>query len=518
MRRRPLGKMAAMQQTREKVAVAEGTPVMARWWAIALVVVSAAAVLVLELISVRLAAPYVGNTFQTYTASIGVTLAAIALGANLGGWAADTWPAKAIIGPLLALGGVLVLASKPIVLAVGPLVRDTGPAGSIILIGLAAALPVAVLSAISPVVVKTQLWTLKDSGTVVGRFSAFGTVGGLAGTFLTGYVLLATLPVSVILVGTGVVLVAMGIWQLVGSRWLATKQAVVGVVLVLLLAVGGAAALPVPCDYETAYYCARVTDDPQRPGGRTLWLDDARHSYVDINDYRYLGFEYTQRYGDVVNAMAPVGKPLRALHIGGGGFTMPRWLAATRPGSTSRVLEVDPVVVRLGRERLGLRTSDSLQVRVGDARVSIRSEPAAGYDLVVGDAFGSTAVPWHLATKEFAAEVRRVLRPGGVYVLNVIDLPPLSLLGAEIATVRAVFGTVTVMGTRKALHGKEGGNFVIVAGDLPDRQTLLAAGAKRGEPDDVASAPQLAALVGDARPLTDDRAPVDQLITTYRYV
>ncbi|WP_344311215.1 fused MFS/spermidine synthase [Fodinicola feengrottensis] len=495
-----------------------GPAVMVRWWAITLVMVSAAAVLILELTSVRLAAPYVGNTFQTYTASIAVTLAAIALGANRGGWAADFLPPKVLIGPLLAVGGLLVLASKPIVLAVGPLVRDSGPAGSIILVGVAAAAPVAVLSAISPVVVKTQLRRLADSGTVVGRFSAFGTVGGLAGTFLTGYVLLATLPVSAILVGTGAVLVALGGWQLVGSRWLTGRRTVIGMVAVLVLATGGAVALPVPCDYETAYYCARVTDDSDRPGGRTLWLDDAEHSYVDTEDYGYLKFAYTQRYGDVINAMWPARKPVRALHIGGGGFTMPRWLTATRPGSTSRVLEVDPVVVRLGRERLGLRTSDALQVRVGDARVSIRSEPAAGYDLVIGDAFSSSAVPWHLATQEFAAELRRVLRPGGLYVLNVIDFPPLALLAAEIATVRSVFGAVTVMGTKAALEGKEGGNFVIVAGDrIPDRDTLLAAAAHRGEPGGVASPAQLAALVGNARPLTDDRAPVDQLITTYRY-
>jgi hypothetical protein len=505
-----------MQGTEEN-DTARAVPAMARWWAIALVMVSAAAVLILELASVRLAAPYVGNTFQTYTASIGVTLAAIAVGANRGGWAADLLPAKAIIGPLLVVGGVLVIASKPIVLAIGPLVRDSGPAGSIILVTVAAALPVAALSAVSPVVVKTQLWNLKDSGTIVGRFSAFGTVGGLAGTFLTGYVLLTTLPVSAILVGTGIILVALGVWQLVGSRWLASRQSIIGLILVLLLATGGAVALPVPCDYETAYYCARVTDDPSRAGGRTLWLDDARHSYVDVDNYRYLGFEYTQRYGDVINAMAPAGRPLRALHIGGGGFTMPRWLAATRPGSFSRVLEVDPVVVRLGRERLDLRTSASLQVNVGDARVGIRSEPTASYDLVVGDAFGSDAVPWHLATKEFAAEIRRVLKPGGVYVLNVIDLPPLSLLAAETATVRSVFPNVTVMGTKAELDGKDGGNFVIVAGNVPDHKTLLAAAAKRGEPAGVASTAQLDALTGDARPLTDDHAPVDQLITPYRY-
>ena len=47
--------------------------------------------------------------------------------------------------------------------------------------------------------------------------------------------------------------------------------------------------------------------------------------------------------------------PADVVHLGGGGFTMPRYLAATRPGTRSTVLEIDPGVVALGREHLGVR-------------------------------------------------------------------------------------------------------------------------------------------------------------------
>ena len=53
--------------------------------------------------------------------------------------------------------------------------------------------------------------------------------------------------------------------------------------------------------------------------------------------------------------------------------------------------------------------------------MSILEEPSGAYDLVVGDAFSSRSVPWHLTTEEFLAEVRRVLRPDGVYAMNLID-------------------------------------------------------------------------------------------------
>ena len=103
--------------------------------------------------------------------------------------------------------------------------------------------------------------------------------------------------------------------------------------------------------------------------------------------------------------MAPAGEPLDAVFVGGGGFTLPRYVAATRPGSRSHVLEVDGELVDLARQRLGLRTSADLRVTVGDARVKLRDEPTASADLVVGDAFGGRNVPWHLTTAEWVDEV-----------------------------------------------------------------------------------------------------------------
>ena len=156
-----------------------------------------------------------------------------------------------------------------------------------------------------------------------------------------------------------------------------------------------------PCDAETVYHCARVEEDAGRPSGRVLRLERLRHSYVDLEDPTHLEFDYTRWMGAAIDDMPA--EPLEAVFIGGGGFTLPRYVAATRPGSRSRVLEVDGDLVELARERLGLRTGPDLRVRVGDARVTLRGEPTDSADLVVGDAFGGVAVPWHLTTVEFAA-------------------------------------------------------------------------------------------------------------------
>ena len=121
-----------------------------------------------------------------------------------------------------------------------------------------------------------------------------------------------------------------------------------------------------PCDAETVYHCARVEEDPGGRAGACCGSSASATRTSTSQDPTHLEFDYTQWMGDAIDDM-PAG-PLEAVFIGGGGFTLPRYVAATRPGSRSRVLEVDGDLVELARERLGLRTGPDLRVRVGDAR------------------------------------------------------------------------------------------------------------------------------------------------------
>ena len=207
---------------------------------------------------------------------------------------------------------------------------------------------------------------------------------------------------------------------------------------------------------------------------------------------------------NIVDAVRPGRQPITALHVGGGGFAFPRYLEATRPGTRSTVLELDPGVVEIARDELGLHTGPDLRVRTGDARMSILDEPSDAYDLVVGDAFASRSVPWHLTTSEFLAEVQRVLRPDGVYTMNLIDGGELRFLRAELATLESVFDDVVVV----AQPGQTSGNFVVAASpsQLPLDALRRRVATTGNEVIDAAT------LTDGAPILTDDFAPVDQLI------
>ena len=472
------------------------------------VLVSGAAILVVETLATRLVAPYVGLTLESTTAVIGVALAGIAVGAALGGRWADTLPPRRVAAGALAVGGLGVLAVRPLVRLLGP-VLGPGPVAAILLVAASTLVSVTALAMVTPAITRARLTGLDGSGSVIGDLSAAGTVGSLAGTFLTGFVLVTFLPVTAILLVTAGACLALALAVSVEARRAAPKLG--GAALVLAVAL---VAVPGRCDTDTVYYCARVEPDPQRTSAQVLVLDDLRHSYVDLADPTHLEFAYIQRFAAAVDAAFPAGRPLRAVHVGGGGFTMPRWLAATRPGSTSTVLEVDAGVVDLGRRELGVDAIPDLDVRLGDARTTLATLPTASADLVVGDAFGARSVPWHLATTEFVDEVRRVLRPGGLYVLNVIDRDPLALLSAVTATVGERFVHATLVIRPDQLEPGGGGNAVLAVSDTPpDLAALRAAAEARGEPGSVLDDAATRAFGRGAMILTDDRAPVDQLQT-----
>ncbi|MGC4744049.1 fused MFS/spermidine synthase [Micromonospora sp. DT201] len=486
-----------------------------------LVFFSSGAVLVLETVALRLVGPYVGVTLQVTSSVIGIALAAIAYGAWTGGWLADRRNPRGLLAPALVLAGIATAVTLPVVRYAGEVLRGGAASGILLLVALAVFVPAALLAAVTPLVVKLQLADLRRTGQVVGRLSGIGTLGGITATLLTGFVLVAALRSTVILLTLAVALGLVGIglgWylrrqeptELPGPARTRAALAVLG-----LVGAGLTTIAPNPCDIETAYHCARVTSDPNRPTGRTLLLNSAQHSYVDLADPLHLEYAYAKWVGAVADVVAPAGQRLDALHLGGGGFTVPRYLTATRPGTDNVVFEIDGGLVELGERELGVRTGPDLRAVVGDARMLVASEPTDSRDLVVGDAFGHLVVPWHLATREMAAEVRRVTRPGGVYVQNVIDYPPLRFIRAELATVAAEFTHVALIAPPEALAEQRGSNFLIVGSDAP--LPLDAVRARLNEVDPTVSllgGAELTDFVGAALVLTDDYAPVDQLLAT----
>lgn len=219
---------------------------------------------------------------------------------------------------------------------------------------------------------------------------------------------------------------------------------------------------------------AELVGDTDRPLAWTLLVDGTAQSHVDLADPTHLEFEYLRRIAHLLDALdPPPPDPLTVLHLGGGAWTLPRYVAATRPRSTQRVVELDAALVELVRTRLPV-DGLGLDVRVADARAALAAVPAGAYDVVVLDVFAGARIPAHLTSVEFVRLVARALRPGGVYAANLADgaggLPGgvgLSFARGQTATAAAVFDEVAVVAAPDLLHGRRFGNLVLVAGTAP---------------------------------------------------
>jgi spermidine synthase len=245
--------------------------------------------------------------------------------------------------------------------------------------------------------------------------------------------------------------------------------------------------------------------DRVRPNGRILLVDGVPQSYVDLFDATYLHFEYVRRMASVVDAAAAKGTALRVLHLGGGGFTLPRYVAATRPGSAQVVVERDAALVTLVQRELPLPAGD-LRIRVADARAALETEPDGHFDLVLTDVYQAAQMPEHVASAEFAAEAARVLRPDGLYVVNLTDLPLLAFSRVQAATLRVAFAEVALIASRAMLRGRRYGNVVLAAARQPGRlpvARLATRAARDPVPGGALHGASLDRFIAGSRPATD---------------
>ncbi len=414
--------------------------------------------LVIELVAGRIMAPYVGVSLYTWTSIIGVVLAGISVGAYLGGLLADRSPRSSTLGWLLFLSGLGAFSISPLTNLVGGADFQTSLMVRILLITtIVFFVPSCLLGMISPVVVKLTLNNLERTGNVVGKIYAFSTLGSILGTFATGFFLISWMGTRQILLTMGIILILSA--PIFGGFLFKKKPLTIffGLLgaLVILSTAGlyGYAALnpdeisrptstvdslktlyklafspPLDDDTyffkESDYYTIKVKKT--NPSGdhplETLVLDHLIHSYSDLHNPFHLEYEYIRVYEEVLRWQAHDGQPFRALFIGGGGYTFPRFIAAKYPEAEIDVVEIDPEVTRVAHAFLGVSGDSKIRSFNEDGRWFVMNcKEKKSYDFIFGDAFNDLSIPYHLTTLEFARLLKELLKPQGLLLANVID-------------------------------------------------------------------------------------------------
>ncbi|WP_335935446.1 spermidine synthase [Streptomyces sp. PTD5-9] len=264
---------------------------------------------------------------------------------------------------------------------------------------------------------------------------------------------------------------------------------------------------PIPVIRDVDQGTARLLPDVDRDRAWLLTVDGAPQSYVDLDAPEHLEFEYVRRLAHVVDRAGAPGAPLDVLHLGGGALTLPRYVAATRPGSRQDVAEADLGLLALVAEHLPVPDGAGITVHGADARDLLERTRPGSVDVLIGDVFGGSRVPAHLTTVEYARAVRRALRDGGVYAANLADGAPFDFLRPQLATLGAVFEEVVLIAEPAVLRGRRFGNAVLVASSRPvDIAALTRDCAADVFPARVEHGPALARFTGAARPVGDAEA------------
>ncbi len=379
--------------------------------------ISGFALMTFELAAARVLAPSIGSSTYVWTSVIGVIIAALSLGYWAGGRVADkrnrptdiAWICLAIATAIT----LTLLNYQQLIDTTVQTIADSrlqGVVASLLLFAPTSFL----IGSLSPYLVKLRVTSLATSGQSFASLSALESIGGITGTFITGFILFGYIGAREAF-AVVVLLLLVSSWLITpGHRWQARAaiSIVVGLVCLGSLLIANKGNIDTPSAHYSIFD-AWVNGDPVRgiasgPGGT--------QSGVYVYQPEKLVFWYTQRMAEVV-AQAPERNNI--LVLGGGAFTLPQYLARTYPDSTVDVVEIDPKLADIARQYFSYEDPKNVNMIFEDARTYINKTDKV-YDAILVDVYSDADVPFSLATKEYGRQIERVLDDKGVVIVNMI--------------------------------------------------------------------------------------------------
>ncbi|MDP2646230.1 MAG: fused MFS/spermidine synthase [Desulfobacterales bacterium] len=510
------------------------------WRANLIAFTSSFCVMVIELIASRILAPHIGVSLYTWTSIIGVILAGVAIGNYLGGKMADRYPSPPVLAAILFCGALLTVGILPatrMVTSAG-LFSDLPPMLDFTFkTALIFFFPALLLSMVSPMAIKLTLADLGNTGGVVGTIYAFSTAGAILGTFMTGFFLILWFGTHTIVWLLTAILILAGMiilvfWKLPAKEGILSKKAFT-LPLALVMALSYAVLFQFKESWrekyfmQSNYFTIRVQQDfLQGAPVRVLFLDKFDQSYVIPDKPEILVYDYLKVLAEVIRYFARENPSPRVLHLGGGGYCLPRYMDLIYPDSLNEVVEIDPAVTLTAQKLLGLPLQTDIRTFNQDARsFLIKRGNGQRYDIVVGDVFNDYSTPFHLSTLEFSRLVKSNMTKEGIYLLNVNDYEFSQYTPSFVHTLKQVFKHVYLFSVSEDWEKEDDGSFainstdrIILASDQPvdlsDYMRVVTNGGQEEPAGYPLAEKELQNYLARRKPLllTDDYAPTDILL------
>ena len=418
-----------------KHAPAEPTPAVPvraprPWTMLLFVFVSGAVLMALEITGSRVLAPYFGTSAFVWGSLIGVFLGALSLGYKIGGVLADRYTHRLALAAAGAMAGLLIVALPAVgddVCAAVMRARLGPRYGPLVASALLFLLPSVFLGMVSPYAVRLQSEQVEKVGNIAGTLYSLSTLGSILGTILASFYLIPWLGVRHILVWIGVTEVVVSAGLALTGRTRRVPETVSVLVVTALLAAGSINTYQPPMgqifEADSPYHTVSVHERVEHDGqGRVRELHFSNR-YIESAISLTPPYETRARYTNMFQ-LAWIFKPdiRRVMIVGGGGGVGPMKFVREHPKVTVDVVEIDPMVRDVCKQYFFLEEDDRLRVHIEDARLFVRTCDDASYDLVILDAFTAGGrIPFHLTTREFLADIHRVLGRDGLLLSNLIS-------------------------------------------------------------------------------------------------
>lgn len=392
---------------------------------------SGAATMVLELAGSRIVAPYFGTSLIVWTALIGIIMTSLCLGSWFGGSIADKRPEAKILGRILMLAAlataVTAFSSNWILTNIQELRLNLYVSSVYTSLALFA-LPSLLLGMVSPFVARLAMQDVDTSGAIVGRLSALNSAGSILGTFMGGFVLISLFPSGVIMMFVASVIALLAVLIYTGA-W----RKIIALFIFAAISSGAYAAnkygipfAPIGEQIDTAYNHISVAESIDRRNGRRVRImitdPDATQSLMYLDSPNELVSDYTKFY-DLAFHYKPDAK--RILMLGGGGYSVPKYILSNYKNVSLDVVELDEGVTETARKYFELKDSPNLTIYHEDARTFLNRsvmEKAEQYDAILMDTFSSAIViPFQMTTVETGQLLRSLLKSDGVLIVNIIS-------------------------------------------------------------------------------------------------
>lgn len=419
-----------------------------------------------ELAAARLVARSLGSSLYTWTFVPAVVLAGVALGSLAGGRLADRFHTRRTLSVLFALTSAACVA----LVIVDNVVREwiwlwrlNWPAHVLVHVCLVFLAPSALLGAVGPVVVKMALERGEAPGRTAGALLAWAAAGCIAGTLLTGFVLIASFGTTAIVWALGAALLTVAVlywvscWVLYLWAMIFAALAAMGMAPAAWAREGGVAAglrerndPGVVYRDETSYQHVWVDSLTEQPARRVLWLDQRRQGEVVMGDATNLRSFHAAVWAGLLRDLGRDEGPLSVRVIGAAGYVLAQYVKAVRPDSEVEVVQIDPGVAAAATEALGLDPQVTIRTVNEDPRCYLNEllrRPQERCDLIVhAGAVNDYAVPFQSLTVEFTEKIAAALAADGLYLVSLNDVPENGrFLAAVVNTLERTFARVWVI-------------------------------------------------------------------------